>query len=525
MPSGRPDHADDHPELLDAEDVGEEVPVNDEEGDVAMDSDTEELIIQNDSIAFFDGHADSVFAIAQHPVHPSLIATGGSEGDADDAPGKGYVLDTSAAPDRPVLPASYSGAGPTQSTELDALFAIEGHTDSINALTFTLPRGDFLVSTGLDGRLRAYTVTLPAAAQSPSQPAAATISFLAEAQEVPEINWVAPCPSPEYPNTVALGASDNSVWVYTIDPAADPENPLQVVNTYWLHMGACTAGAWTPDGSLLATVAEDSSLYVWDVWGLGAARGVVESNGQTVVSLTAEDQRFAIEGGLYSIAIDPLGSLVAVGGADGNIRIVSLPRLSAAASTAAGGKSAARGAKSGGKAASSSQQVSAGGQILASLKTQSESIETLSFVSPTGGQPNQSTTLLAAGSVDGSIVVYDATRSFAVRRNIAGAHEDHSVVQVEFVPGTWLLTSCGMDGVVRRWDLRGGAVRQNPAAVAAAAGGAVPAPTLADAGLVKEWKGHRGDGEGGGVLGFVQGSTGERVVTAGDDGVVLIFDA
>jgi ribosome assembly protein SQT1 len=27
------------------------------------------------------------------------------------------------------------------------------------------------------------------------------------------------------------------------------------------------------------------------------------------------------------------------------------------------------------------------------------------------------------------------------------------------------------------------------------------------------------------VLGFVQGETGERVVTAGDDGVVLVFEA
>ncbi|ROT41013.1 ribosome biogenesis protein Sqt1 [Sodiomyces alkalinus F11] len=524
MSARRDEHeAEDQSEVLNADDVGEEIPMNDDEGDVAMDSDTEELIFQNDSIAFFDGHADSVFSIAQHPVYPSLIATGGSEGEADDAPGKGYVIDTSAAPDRPVLPSSYSGADPTKTTELDALFTIEGHTDSINALTFTLPRGDFLVSAGLDGRLRAYTVTL-SAAQNPSQASnqpAATLSFLAEAQEVPEINWIAPCPSPEYPNTVALGASDNSVWVYTIDPAADPQNPLQVVNSYWLHTAPCTAGAWTPDGALLATVAEDSSLYAWDVWGLGAARGVVESNGQTVVSLTGEDQRFEVEGGLYSVAVEPNGTYLAVGGAEGHIRIVSLPRLGGGGG-GGGGKASASSSSS-----SSSQQVSAGGQILASLKTQSESIETLSFVSPSGGLPNQQTTLLAAGSVDGSIAVYDATRRFAVRRNIAGAHEDHSVVKVEFIPGTWLLTSCGMDGVVRRWDLRGGssnaaAARQNPPA---AAGGAAPGPTASDAGLVKEWKGHRGDGEGGGVLGFVQGSTGERVITAGDDGVVLVFEA
>ncbi len=136
-----------------AEDDADEV--LDDEGDVAMDSDNEggegddreEIILHNDSIAYFDQHKDSVFAIAQHPVYPRIIATGGSEGDADDAPGKGYVIDTSAAESRPVLPPSYasdpSSATP-KSTELNAIFTIDGHSDSINALAFSaqgrLPR-------------------------------------------------------------------------------------------------------------------------------------------------------------------------------------------------------------------------------------------------------------------------------------------------------------------------------------------------------------------------------------------------
>jgi ribosome assembly protein SQT1 len=224
----------------------------------------------------------------------------------------------------------------------------------------------------------------------------------------------------------------------------------------------------------------------------------------TAVGLTGEDQRFEVEGGLYSIAIDPKGAFVAVGGATGAIKIVSLPRLTSAAP--AKPQSRARGA--GGKA---SADPTSGGVILAALQTGSDSIETLAVSVASVSPP---TTLLAAGSVDGSIVVYDATRRFAVRRNIAGAHEEHSVVKLEFVRNSWLLTSCGMDGVVRRWDIRGaGSTNPNVAA------------TAAEAGLQKEWKGHRGDGEGGGVLGFVQGETGERVVTAGDDGVALVFEA
>ncbi|KAI2611884.1 WD40 repeat-like protein [Hypoxylon sp. NC1633] len=489
MSAPHEDDIDEAPEMLDAEDALEEV--LDAEGDIAMDSDDEpeEITLHNDSIAYLDAHKDSVFAIAQHPTQPSLIATGGSEGDGDDAPGKGYVFDTSPVVGRPVLPPSYNAdpsSQPHKSTELKPLFTIEGHSDSINTLTFTLPNGEFLVSGGLDGRLRTYQLSIDAR-NKPS------FSFVAESQEVPEVNWLAPCPSSKYPNTIALGASDGSVWVYTID-ASDAANPMQIVQSYFLHTEACTAGTWSPDGTFLATVSEDSSLCVWDVWGEAAAKKLVNDNGQTVVSLTGQDQRFGVEGGLYSVAVDPKSTFVAVGGAGGAIKIVGLPRLGTDTQPVSSkqSKSKAKGADAG-----SAQ----GGIILADLHTQADGIETLNFSSKQ--------TLLAAGSVDGSIAVYDTSRRFALRRHIKDAHDEFSVVKVEFVAGLgdgWLLTSCGMDGVVRRWDVRGAA-------------------SSTESSLVKEWKGHRGDGEGGGVLGFVQGTTGERIVTAGDDGVVLVFEA
>ncbi|CAK7274250.1 60S ribosomal subunit assembly or modification protein [Sporothrix epigloea] len=508
-------------DMLAADDALEEIEGSDADGDdVAMDSgddndDNEELVLVNDSIAYFDLHKDSVFTIAQHPKFPALVATGGSEGDADNAPGKGYVVDTSAAADRPLLPASYSsdpsGTQP-QSTELTPLFAIDGHTDSINAIAFTLPNGDFLVSGGLDGRMRVYSVAIGGGHVN--------FEFVGESQEVPEINWLAPCPGRLYPNTIALGASDGSVWVLSIDPSADAANPIQIVQSFFSHTAACTAGTWTPDGNLLATVSEDSSLQVWDVWGVAAGRGLVPGGAQALLSLTADDQRFEVPGGLYSVAVSPGGTLVAVGGAGGVIKVVTLPRLTG---LQAAGTTANKNAKQKGPAprgaASGSTEPAAFGNILASLEVQSDGVETLAFAPPP-------VTLLAAGSVDGSIAVFDVTHSFALRRHIQRAHEDHSVVKVEWVksapatltgaaaagvggPAQWLLTSSGMDGVVRRWDLRKNLMPDGPG----------------DNGLIKEWRGHRGDGEGGGVLGFVQGDTGERVVTAGDDGVVLVFEA
>lgn len=470
--------------LLDIDEAGEEIP---DEGDHPMDSDGEdsdadahegdrEIQLQNDSKAHFDLHQDSIFCIAQHPRDSTLVATGAG----DDIT---YVFRTDpAAPHQ-------SERSPSRPT-LPAVVKLSGHNDSINAITFTLPDGAYLVTGGLDGRLRVHST------------AHEHYPLVAETHEVPEINFIIPCPHPSYPNTIALGASDGSVWVYTID-AADTASPLQIVQAYYLHTETCSAGAWTPDGTLLVTVSEDSSLYAWDVFGKAAAAGVIGSQQQNVVGLTGDDQRFKMDGGPYSVAIAPNGAFAAVGGIEGLIRTVGLPRIGESTSSASTKAQKTRGSKkvtSSGKPGLAPDTANAGpaGQILASLQAQTDSVESLSFSSPP-------LTLLAAGSVDGSIVLFDTAHRFAVRRHIRDAHDEHAVVKVEFSrePGQQhLLTSCGMDGVVRQYDVRGGT-------------------TASGQGLVKEWRGHRGGGEGGGILGFVQAAG--RIVTAGDDGISLVF--
>lgn len=479
---------DDDDGLIDLADAGEEIPddpdhIMDEGGEGVEDGEDdpdEEIQLQNDSIAHFDHHKDSIFCIAQHPLDPEMIVTGSGDDTA-------CIFDLSQLTP-PLLPPSYesnpspSGGRPS----LRCYGQLTGHTDSINAIAFTLPYGAYLLTAGMDGRLRAYCTV------------AGKYEFTAENQEVQEINFLSPCPHPSHHNTFALGASDGSIWVYRFRTTVE----LEVVQVYYLHTASCSAGAWTPDGKLLATVSEDGSFYVYDVFGevAAGASGVGSGAGQSqaVVALTAEDQRFAVEGGLYSVAIAPTGAFAVVGGAEGMIRVVGLPRLEGAgfkqreggSSEVGGGRGRRGGGGAGGQQA---------GQILASLQVQSDGVESLSFSAPP-------LTLLAAGSVDGSIVLFDTAHRFAVRRHIRDAHEGYAVVKVEFmdeVEKGHLLTSCGMDGVVRRFDTRGGT---------AAAG----------QGLLAEWRGHRGGGEKGGVLGFVQ--KGGRIVTAGDDSVSLVFD-
>lgn len=480
--------------------------VEDEDGDAAMDSGGEEeddgpgdvqqtIQLQNDSVAHFDAHKDSIYCIAQHPTRPEIIATGGGDDTA-------YVWDATPEPG-PVLPASYeTNPQPRERQSQQVIAKLGPQDETVNTIAFTLPRGDFIATGTAGGTLNVYTTPT---AQSP-QP-----QLVASAKEVDDITWIVPCPSTNeaYANTIALGAADGSVWIYSIDG-----QNLNMIQSFFLHQAPCTAGAWTPGGQLLATVDEASSLYVWDVFGEAAAAGVSDPNGsQAIIRFTADDERFKVDGGLYSAAISPGGGIVAVGGAFGNIRVISLPRLSPSAPSSSSSSSQQ---KSAGKSKASAAGASSYGQILSAFAAQTDGVETLDFSQPP-------LTLLAAGSVDGSIAIFDAAKSFAVRRLIKDSHAldevPHAVIKVEFAKtplGTantkaHLLTSCGNDGVVRRWDVRGGTAS-------------------AGQGLVKEWKGHmENDGERGGILGFVQGNghkqvAGSHVITAGDDHVSLVFE-
>ncbi|KAL9612668.1 MAG: hypothetical protein Q9167_002750 [Letrouitia subvulpina] len=505
--------------ILDASEAAEIVP---DDSDNPMDSGDdegpaashEEIQLENHSIAHFDLHNDSIFCIAQHPLKPTIIATGSG----DDSTFVFSTVDVSSA----LPPSSNDSRISTTSSaraSLPPIAKLTGHTDSVSALAFTLPDGEFLVTGGLDGRIRAHSAN------------STSFALVGETQEVQEVNFVLPCPHPSYPNTVALGASDGSVWIYTVD-GTDKETPLQVLQAYYLHTESCTAGAWTPDGKMLATVSEDGSLYIWDVFGEAAGMGLESlSQGQALVGLTAKDSRFSVEGGLFSVAVAPSGAFAAVGGADGTIRIVGLPRLTAVGATESAPKAQrggrAKGQNRGTRKAGSAQQGSAtqasagqAGHILANLQAQSDVIESLAF--------SNHNPLLAAGSVDGNIVLFDTAHQFTVRRIIREAHEGFAVVQVEFVDteagdGAWLLTSCGLDGVVRRWDTRGGTTASaTDTGAPSVAGGGGGGGGGGQQGLVRELKGHTGNGEG--VLGFVQ-SGGKRIVTAGDDGVCLIFEA
>lgn len=112
-----------------------------------------------------------------------------------------------------------------------------------------------------------------------------------------------------------------------------------------------------------------------------------------------------------SLAINPASTVVAVGGTEGLIKLLNLSN----------------------------------GNILASLGAKTgDSIESLAW----------STTLplLAAGSVDGKIYLYD-TQSYRIRNILS--HGD-AVTGIVLPQGSFELTSTSIDKSVRRWDIRTG---------------------------------------------------------------------
>lgn len=119
----------------------------------------EEIMIQNDSVAHFDGHKDSIFCIAQHPTRPELVVTGGGDDTA-------YMWDAT-PPEGPLLPQSYeTNPQPKERKGQQVISQFEGQDESVNAVCFTLPAGEYVVTGTLAGKLSAYhTPTAPGAAK------------------------------------------------------------------------------------------------------------------------------------------------------------------------------------------------------------------------------------------------------------------------------------------------------------------------------------------------------------------------
>ncbi|KAK9448822.1 WD40-repeat-containing domain protein [Limtongia smithiae] len=313
---------------------------------------------------------------------------------------------------------------------------LSGHTDSLVAGGFS-PDGEWLVTGGMDGQVRIWR------AHKRGQ----MWEFRDGLAEVDEVTWLAFHPTQP---VFAFGAADSSAWVYSLAPKLDSLCVL------YGHGGACTAGVFTPATSgdeeeiNLLTASEDGTVISWSV----------PSGAQNFKLGPAQ---FHYEAPWVNLNLHPSGTSVAVGSADGKVAIIGTRSGSVIATVDVVG---AVGAGAGGPR---------------ELTEEERSVEGIAWC--------ESLNVLAVGLVGGIVCIFD-TGSWRVRRTLEAGD---AVTKIAFVPGTTELVASGMDGVLRRWDVRTG---------------------------TELW---RGTGHSQGVLGFALSRDGQTLVSASDEGVALVY--
>jgi len=187
-------------------------------------------------------------------------------------------------------------------------------------------------------------------------------------------------------------------------------------------------------------------------------------NPAPVFKLTAEDARFNVES-ITSIGVNPASTLAVVGGATGSVRVVSLSK----------------------------------GEVVGALGGHGaeDSVEAVAFIELTGAAAGSAAAapssggIVATGGTDGKVCIWDLS---TMRLRATLQHEDAVTCLLRLPPPkAHLLVSASADKTLRTWDARTGT-------------------------LIRENKGHHGP-----VLGAALSSDGAVVVSAGDDGVCLVF--
>lgn len=188
-----------------------------------------------------------------------------------------------------------------------------------------------------------------------------------------------------------------------------------------------------------------------------------------VFKLTPQDARFDLDG-ITSLAVNPSSTLAIVGGASGSIRIVSLSK----------------------------------GEVVGALggHTEGESIEAVQFVDLFG-----TAGAVVTGGTDGKACIWDVStmRLRATLEHQVGfmrfsdapldqyLQDAITSIIVHSAPKSHLIVTASADKTLRTWDARTGT-------------------------LIKEHTGHHGP-----ILGASLGLQGAVIVSAGDDGVCLVF--
>ncbi|CCG82860.1 Ribosome biogenesis protein Sqt1 [Taphrina deformans PYCC 5710] len=303
-------------------------------------------------------------------------------------------------------------------TSGERLSTLSGHSDSITSIEFSFD-GQLLATASMDGTIRIWTL------QGERVINGDDVKVLEAGSEV---LWMQFHPRG---HVLIAGTSDSTVWMWHASKG-------EVMKVFAGHTAASTYGCWARDGKSFASVSEDGTIILWDP---------VSATPRNRWETSQDDRLSGGDMGWNIIALNSSGMICTVGSAEGKAKVINL----------------------------------ANGALLASLETQTDSIEAIVYAT--------TLPLLAIASIDGSIALYEVP-SMKLRSIL---RHDDAVVGLHFEPATPFLFSISTDATVRQWDVR----------------------TSTE---VQRWHGHQDT-----ILCMAVQRGCKKIVTAGDDKAALVF--
>ncbi|EIN04879.1 WD40 repeat-like protein [Punctularia strigosozonata HHB-11173 SS5] len=323
----------------------------------------DEANYENNSIQQFTEHGASVFCASVHPTQPLAVSGGEDE--------VGYIWDI---------------------TTGQAVVKLTGHSDSIVAVEWSHD-GEMIATGGMDGKTRIWRrvgATKGKAAEDWS-----TWEFLTELYGPNEVTWLKWHPKG---HVLLAGSQDQLVWMWQLPSG-------RVMQVFGGHAAPVCCGTFTPDGKRIVTADEDGTFIIFD-----------PHKESPLFKLSPTDARFDLDG-ITALAVNPSSTLAVVGGAAGDVRIISLSK----------------------------------GEIVGSLPGHKagESVEAITFVDI----GVEGVDVVVTAGTDSKAYVWDVV---TMRLRATLEHEDPITRLITHPAQPHILVSGSADMTLRSWDARSG---------------------------------------------------------------------